>query len=136
MQDVAKGSITSKTYFLRTVLLKNICRSSLLPNKILQIEEDCTAKTAAEYMFQELPSATEISQCSERICETNFQRIIPVIPITSSTASIKNLQSSIEHYLKSRKSVCNKYVGLAPCKGFNEVTYKINKKLIIIEIMN
>ena len=27
-------------------------------------------------------------------------------------------------------------MGLAPCKGFNKVTYKINEKLIIIEIMN
>lgn len=71
VRDTAMGSITSKTYFIRAAWLKNICKSSLLPNNILNIEAECTATIAAKNIFREFPPVTEISRCSEKNCETN-----------------------------------------------------------------
>ena len=136
IRDVAFGTITTKTYSLRANLLTKFCKSSELPNRVLQLKGECTVRDAALNLFREFPSFIEIVQCTKSIC--TYKNVIkrPLVSIVASNQSIKSLQTLINDYFQRQTTTCSTKVDEEQCNADRITDFEIFGEHFIIEVIN
>lgn len=136
IKDVALSSITSRTYYLRILLLRTFCESFLLPNQMLQIKSECTAKTAAKNLFSKFPSFKRNVKCTNSECNFQHTENISVITVMLSTSTIHNLKEQILMFLNSSQTKCTNVKNGLMCNGVNLINFEVCGQHIIVELIN